>query len=378
MVTAPPPEIRLTFNEPVQPIGRGIRVVAPSGKRVERGPARATGRGVSVDVDAPEQGTYVVNWRVVSADAQPERGRFTFTVGRPTATVTALSDDRRTVSRSGFVLAVVGRALHFLGYAFGFGSLAFRWLVLRPLAVPRVDTFDRALWRLTRFGVMALVFAEPLVVLGHALRLGISGDADVLADVLASRVGLVTGQRLGIALALWAVLAALETGSSTSLKLGLALGIALAVIDGQAVHAVSARPLAAGLVTNALHVAAMGTWVGTVVALLVVWRDVGVTPLRAAIARQAGRVAATALLVVMGSGTVLSFQHLTGTGDLASTFYGHVIVAKVAALIVMLAFALAGRRKGVGMPERWWQAELAAFVAVLLLAAVLVSLPPPA
>jgi len=36
---------------------------------------------------------------------------------------------------------------------------------------------------------------------------------------------LVTGQRLGVALALWAVLAALETGSSTSLKLGLALGL---------------------------------------------------------------------------------------------------------------------------------------------------------
>src|SRR3989442_7794641 len=101
---------------------------------------------------------------------------------------------------------------------------------------------------------MALVFAEPLVVLGHALRLGISGDADVLADVLESRVGLVTGQRLGIALALWAVLAALETGSSTSLKLRLRLRVALAVIDGQAVHALSGRPLGAWLVTDSLHV----------------------------------------------------------------------------------------------------------------------------
>ena len=50
----------------------------------------------------------------------------------------------------------------------------------------------------------------------------------------------------------------------------------------------------------------------------------------------------------------------------------------VAALIVILAFASAGRRKGVGAPERWWQGELAALIAVLLLAAVLVSLPPPA
>jgi len=378
VIATPPSVIRLTFNERVQPIGRGIRVVAPSGRHVERGPARASGASVSVDVGAAEQGTYVVSWRVVSGDAQPERGRFAFSVGRPTAALAALQDDRRTASRSGFVLAVAGRALHFLGFALGFGSLAFRWLVLRPLGVPRVAEFDRALWRLTRFGVVALVLAEPLVVLGHALRLGIAGDADVLADVLESRVGLVTGQRLGIALALWAMLTALETGSSITLKLALALGIALAVIDGQAVHAVSVRPLAAGLVTNALHVLAMGTGVGAVIALPVAWRAAGVTTFRAAIAGRAGRVATIALLVAMGSGTLLSFQHLTGTGDLARTFYGRVIVAKLATLIVVLALAMAARRKGVGAPERWWQGELAALVAVLLLAAALVSLPPPA
>src|SRR5207247_7821314 len=107
--------------------------------------------------------------------------------------------------------------------------------------------------------------------------------------------------------------------SGTSPNSGLALWIPLAVIDGQAVHAVSVRPLAAGLVTNALHVAAMATWVGTVIALLVAWRAAAVTPLRAAIARRAGHVAAITLLVAIGSGT-LSFQHLTGTGDLASTF----------------------------------------------------------
>src|SRR2546428_701086 len=179
-----------------------------------------------------------------------------------------------------------------------------------------------------------------------------------------------TGQRLGVALALWAVLAALETGSSTSLKLGLALGIALAVIDGQAVHAVSVRPLAAGLVTNALHVAAMGTWVGTVIALLVAWQAAGVTQLRAAIARRAGRVASIALLVATGSGALLTFQHLTGTGDLASTFYGRVIVAKVAALIVILALASPRRRQGGGAPQRWWPGGRAPLIPELPLAAV--------
>jgi len=118
----------------VQPIGRGIRVVAPSGRRVERGPARATDGSVSVDVDAAEQGTYVGELVCRVRRRPAERGRFTFTVGRQRQPSRQLPDNMRTASRSGFVLAVVGRALHFLGYALA-SRLAFRWLVLRQLAV---------------------------------------------------------------------------------------------------------------------------------------------------------------------------------------------------------------------------------------------------
>jgi len=85
-----------------------------------------------------------------------------------------------------------------------------------------------------------------------------------------------------------------------------------------------------------------------------------------------------ALLVAMASGTVLSCQHLTGTGDLARTLYGRVIVTKVATLVVVVALAMAARRNGVTAPERWWRGELAGLAAVLLLAAALVSLAPPA
>jgi len=188
----------------------------------------------------------------------------------------------------------------------------------------------------------------------------------------------VTGQRLGIALTLWAMLTALESGSGLTLKLALALGVVLAVIDGQAVHAVSVRPMAAGLLTNALHVAAMGTWVGVVIALLVAWRVERVATLRGALAKRAGRIATIALLVVIGSGALLSFQHLGEPGDLATTSYGRMIVAKLITLIVVLAFAMAARRGGGRASERWWRGELAALVALLLLAAALVSLPPPA
>src|SRR3989442_9472986 len=110
------------------------------------------------------------------------------------------------------------------------------------------------------------------------------------------------------------MLTALETGSSITLKLALALGIALAVIYGQAVHAVSVRPLAAGLVTNALHIAAMGTWVGAVLALLVAWRAAGVSTFRAAIAGRAGRVPALCLPLRVGSGPPPSIPAPPRTG----------------------------------------------------------------
>jgi len=62
---------------------------------------------------------------------------------------------------------------------------------------------------------------------------------------------------------------------------------------------------------------------------------------RAAIARRAGRVASIALLVATGSGALLTFQHLTGTGDLTDTSYGRLIVAKLATLILVLTLAMA-------------------------------------
>jgi len=122
----------------------------------------------------------------------------------------------------------------------------------------------------------------------------------------------------------------------------------------------------------------MGTWVGTVIALLVAWQA-AVSPSCARPSRD-GRGASRALRSWSRreSGALLTFQHLTGTGDLTDTSYGRLIVAKLATLILVLTLAMAARWKSIGAPERWWQRELAALVAVLLLAAVLVSLPPPA
>jgi copper transport protein len=391
VLASPPPAIRLTFSERVQPIGAGLRVTGPRGRRAERGPVRAGARSLDVDVDATEPGTYRVSWRVVSSDGQPVRGAFAFSVGRSTPEASS-ADDGGAWQRIGFAAGIVGRAMHFVGIAVAFGTLVFRATVLRPLGIAGAPAVEAALSRLIGRGLTALLVAEPVIVLGHALTLGVVTEADVLPDLLASRAGLVAGQRLGIALALWAMLAALEARSRVALGLALALGAVLAVVDGQAAHAMSVRPVVAGLVVNALHIAAMAVWLGVVAPLVAVWRrlDAGdaacprgsrlgdVSSLRQTVIARAGRAAAAAAVVAIGTGALLTFQHLAHWSDLTSTAYGRVLVAKLAALMLVLAFAATARRRAVRAPERWWRREIAGLIALLLLAAALMSLTPPA
>src|SRR5437763_5743043 len=66
VLATPPATVRVWFSERVEPFGDALRVLDPSGRRVERGAVRVAGSELSVDVDASRAGTYLVRWQVVS------------------------------------------------------------------------------------------------------------------------------------------------------------------------------------------------------------------------------------------------------------------------------------------------------------------------
>ncbi|HKV44636.1 MAG TPA: copper resistance protein CopC, partial [bacterium] len=264
-----PPAVRLTFNEPVELVGRGVRVLAPDGRRVARGPARTSGSVVTVPIDGAGAGTYLVVWRVIARDTHPSQGIFAFSVGRPSPPGGALSAGAAGAgSIAGLILQMAARALHLAGYALSFGVLAYRQAVLRPLGLAAEVDVDRRIWRLVGIGVLALLVAEPLALVAQASSLGagIGGPLDpgAIGDVLDSSFGRVLAQRLGAALLLWVLAGAVRTGRDRVAVASLVLGVALACVDGQAAHAAGARPAWLGLGLNTLHVAAMGAWVGGV------------------------------------------------------------------------------------------------------------------
>jgi copper transport protein len=392
----PPGEVRIFFSEPVAPVAGGISVLGPSGRRVDRGPARADGATLAVDLDGAEEGTYQVRWRVVAEDTHPARGSFAFSVGRVTAADVA-SSELGAVAPLGLLLQVAARWLHFVGYALAFGTLAVQQLAPRPsirsdpvplpegegtlsslgtslgpLADADFNLQPSSFNPLVTAGILLLLLAEPIALFGQTTSLEPSAplDSDLLADAVGSTFGRALGLRLAAALLLWTLVGVIRDRSERRLGwLALALALALAAVDAASAHAASFRPPALGLLVGGLHVAAMGLWLGGLAALLAMRRP----PLEMA---GPPRLVAIALAALTLSGAAMAIVHLgPGLTGLA-TPYGLVLAAKMAVVGLSVALALAAARRRPAAP-RLRALEAAALAAVLALAGALVSLPPP-
>ena len=387
VLAQPPRSLRLLFNERVQVTPRSVRVLGPSGRRVDHGPPRVSGQEVSIGVDGTERGTYQVLWRVVAADTHPAQGSFRFTVGAPSARPgdPAVRTGGAQRSAVGLALQALGRAIHLAGYALAFGVLAFRQAVLFPRSLPTGVSAEARVWRLVGGGILALLVAEPVALLAQTVSLSVPPESpfnlDVAADALDSSFGLVLAQRAGAAVLLWVLIGALRQGAVGEAAAAwgvLGLGVAVAFIDSEAAHAVGTRPAWVGFAANVLHESAMGWWIGAVLGLLAVWRQPGVRPRRDQLAAATARFAGPAVAVLVLSGTVMAVQHVPTLRDLFATPYGRTLAAKVCVLEGAIAAGWAAASSApADRRGRWWSLEAALLLGALALAGLLVSLPPP-
>lgn len=376
VLARPPTAVRLWFSERVQLVGQSIQVLAPSGAVVRTGAVRQQGLELSMPIEATQPGTYLVTWQVISQDTDPVSGSFTFSV-RHTGGVWAETAGSGG-SITGFWLQVLAHLLHFLGYALGFGTFAFLRLVLVPLNLVRVE-FTRRLWRLVNLGILALVVAEVIALLAQIVSLsnGVLPILTTTGAILASSFGRVMAQRLGAALLLWVLLGIAQERERDISSAVLALGVALAFVDGEASHALTSRMLWPALIVNAIHIAAMGIWLGGLIALVMLWRNPALKPRRNAVVLLFGRLALIAVIELVLTGILLSWLYLPRLTDLLTTAYGRVLAIKMLSLLAPLLLVIASRRVDEDRRTRWWVRESGVLIGIVTLAATLISLPPP-
>src|SRR5690349_4060535 len=123
---APPPEVRLRFNEPVVPVA--VKVLDQNGKAVTS-PADVSAADQTVRIALPAglaQGSYVVSYRATSADGHPVAGSVVFGIGvEPAPELEATAPDMAIVN----TLSLANRALRYASLLAAAGGALFLVLV---------------------------------------------------------------------------------------------------------------------------------------------------------------------------------------------------------------------------------------------------------
>ncbi|MEV6180401.1 copper resistance CopC family protein [Streptomyces sp. NPDC052015] len=343
-VVKTPRSITLTFTESVGLLDDSFRVFDPGNRRVETGRARhADGRPDTARVTLPGKlgtGTFTVAWRVVSADSHPIAGAFTFSVGAPSATRAPLStgpvEDPATAG-----LFKIGRYLAYGAAAVLIGTALFvavcRPPEVRPLRRPLV-----AAWSVfTGSTVLLLLLRAPYETgAGPAQALDPSG----LTRTLSGRPGIA----LAVRLALLAAAAVLflrqrrrERLSPATLAAASVLAVGLALTWAAAEHASAGIQVPAAMTSSVLHLLAMAAWLGGLTALLTLLRR-GALP--AAVAARFSRLAAASVAVLAVTGVYQSWRGLGSLDALTDSSYGRLLLAKLAAVALLLTAGTLSRR----------------------------------
>lgn len=330
-----PAQVELSFSEAVSASLGGIRVLDRTGERVDRGAVRVAGTTVAVDLapDLPD-GTYVITYRIVSADGHPVRGSSVFGVGEGAVDPSvARSVGGAGSDRAWEVVRSIGQGLAYAGTLLAAGGAVFL------LWAHRGGAERAALRRIVRLaavvgGIGALVALPVQAALGTGKGAGALFETGVLGAVVDDGVGVAIGLCL-IGLAVTVV--ALDRH-----RLAATVGAAVASASFAATgHTRIGDVATLGTIADAVHLGVVAVWGGG--AVLLWWtlraRRRAAAPVEPAdtagvVLRFSGLatltvVAAGATGAFLGWNEVRSLDALTGTG------YGRLLLAKVAAVAVV-------------------------------------------
>ncbi|MEU1301108.1 copper resistance CopC/CopD family protein [Streptomyces shenzhenensis] len=374
VVDKAPDQVSLTFSEQVSMSGGSLRVLDPKGKRVDSGePSNVSGTTYAVRlVSGLGDGTYTVAYQVVSADSHPVAGAYTFSVGAPSETTVSVSGETVGGGVVGWLYGF-GRYVSYAGFIVLVGGAAF------VLACWQRGSGVRAVQRLVVGGWVALTAATLWLLLlrGSYTGSGAFGDIfdlNLLGQVLQTKTGAALVSRLLLLAAAALFIAVLfgayarqspatpddgaarrvpdpgDTEEKRDLTFGLAIGgtvvaAGLAASWAMAEHASTGLQPGIAMPVDVLHLVAVATWLGGLVALLVsLYRAPAETPVDAAAVRRFSAVAFGSVLTLVVTGVYQSWRQLGAWSAFTDTRYGQLLLVKIGLVALLVGIAWISRR----------------------------------
>jgi len=381
MLMQSPSEVVANFNEGVGPIF--FKVLDVKGQPVgDPGEIRLDGTKMILPLRATiPNGTYVLTYRVISADTHPVGATFGFSIGEPMKTVDATAD---AGSRSIWSLAVaVNRWVLYAGMLWVAGTALFL-LLLGIEGSLREDARQKARWASL---VTALSYVLAVGFGGADMQLG---GVDALWKAATWRSGLdstlapsaVFGV-ISMAL-LYAGCMAGERRRHGVLIAGVALAIGSFLVTG---HAATAPPAWLMAPVVGAHLLATAFWIGAFRPLLLSTRQLSAAD-SGALMQRFSNFAVPAVIVALISGSAISLKQLGSPANLFNNDYGTVLLTKIILVFVIIGIAaynkinltpklIANDAAGVSKIKRTITLELMLYLIVLAAASALTVTTPP-
>ena len=357
-----PGQVVLHFGEPVEIDFGSLRVLGPSGQRIDNGGTHhPPGDSHAVAISLPKhlaRGTYVVAWRVISADSHPVHGAFVFSIGSASGAAKANTLANALTNQSGS--PVVGtlywfiRFSAFVGLLFLVGLAFMTTVAWRPGGATR--RIGKVLW--VCWGTLLVATLLGIAVQGvYAADLPLTDIVrpSLISAVLGTRFGRVEMFRVVVLLvyipALLGIQGRLGAGDRRwrwIVPTESALGIALLLTPGLAGHASTGNQPVLGLALDVLHLGAAAVWLGGLALLatfLVGRRNSSPQPVDPmGVTVKVSTYAFLAVAVIVTTGTIQAIRQVGSLYALLHTAYGQTLLVKIAFVVLFVGLGAASRR----------------------------------
>ena len=346
LLASSPKEIRLDFDEQVEDTLGDVRVYDSEQREVTNSKTVRSASDASVvtaEVPTLKNGVYVVVWRVVSADGHPVTGAFPFEIGtKSTGTSAALLEDvlnrTETTSPLGNPMSTL-RLLGFLGLILLIGCVSLLWRspLLGNARVRKSLRYSSVSVAVSSLGL--LLMQGPYTA---GKSWGSLFDSFLIGEVMQTRLGLALFVRAICAFA-WGFIA-FTASASVSRRWRIAV-LATAVIT-IATYAASGHQSAGTLPgifvpLDMIHLAAISTWVGALLALAVVSKDNNVENET----KRFSQMATWSMPVVVVTGVVQGLHLLGGISTITQTNFGKLLLLKTLLVGGVVVFGAKARAK---------------------------------
>ena len=346
LLASSPKEIRLDFDEQVEATLGDIRIYDSEQREVSKSNTVRSASDASVvtaEIPTLKNGVYVVVWRVVSADGHPVTGAFPFEIGtKSTGTSAALLEEvlnrTETTSPLGNPMSTL-RLLGFLGLILLIGCVSLLWhsSLLGNARVRKTLRYSSVSIAVSSLGL--LLMQGPYTA---GKSWGSLFDSFLIGEVMQTRLGLALFIRAICAFS-WGVLA---LTASASVSRRWRIGVIATAVVTIATYATSGHQSAGTLPgifipLDMIHLAAISTWVGALLALAVVSKDNNVENE----AKRFSQMATWSMPVVVVTGVVQGLHLLGGISTINETTFGKLLLLKTLLVGGVVVFGSKARTK---------------------------------